>query len=1155
MFRLKATSPSGEEFFLKTGAYRLGSAWDSEMVLKDESVAEYHCEVVVTAKTITVRNLSSDHQTFINEESIHTAQLNVGQSLRIGEVTLVLEEAGTEAAGAGMAGGAEGAAVAASKSVSSRLLEKYGMPLVVLLGVAAIAALVLANRSTAAKKAAEIAAAKKAKPAVKVEAAQAGKSASASKKQTEKGADTDEQSASPSPGGKQAGPEHPKQESGEHLKQVGRPLDESEEMAQSIKKGDELLRKGDYAEAESVLAQLLRKQTALHGVDHPEVTRTLTSLGEARTRTGRHLQAEADLQQALRNAESSHGAEDPKTAAVLGRLGALYVAAGEHGSAGPFLQRALAIQQKPPAASAVEVASTLNTMAALKAAGGDLAGAIPLLEGSVSSLERATASTNPAVLQAMDQLAEAHLKMGSLEKAEQILQQNLKRKGETLGGDDPRMATTLDALAELRQAQGNAAQADEHLTKALEITEKSLGVDHPETSRRASALAELKRTQGETSQAEALLRRAGDSLNKTLGPEHPETVMNLARRAALRGCEGGEPELIDQALRSRMGLLNSLVSYGTTEQRISYRERVNPYALAVSLHNPTEIASAMLRYKGVILDSLLEDRVLAREHLDSESRSLFENWVGVRAELAGRLFAVPDDSTPKAKAERESLTRALTNKLVLVEAELSRHVPEVGRARRGLRVAVEEVQGRMPQGMALVELARYSRCVSSNRWEIGYGAVVISAGGEPVLVELAGAAAVEKDLEQLQQVLAGGSRSIAEGGNARTELKPEARPGEGNGGGEVSAIPPLPALLQGLHRQVWAPIEAALPGGTKTVVVSPDAMLSFLSFATLLGPNDQFVCEKYSLRYVSTGRDLVERTVPTANGSIVVLGNPNFAEPAPGRAEGSILTNVLKDADRRDLRKLSLPQLSASVEQASVLEFLFKKWNWPVVGMFGEKASEQELMAIQSPRIAHLATWGFFLPATALAKGDVGFSKSFPEAKVEPGGRMLAEAAKLLAGFEPARNPVHRAGLVLAGARGAIQVWNAGGGTDASTDGVLTADELATLNLRGTELVVLSAAEAPAPSLQAAEGLLGLRRAFVRAGAQNLLMPLLSVSDEETSPMMVDFYGRLLGGGPVASSFAGLQTDWLIRLRKERGLKTAVRLAGAYVMSSQGSIQ
>jgi len=73
---------------------------------------------------------------------------------------------------------------------------------------------------------------------------------------------------------------------------------------------------------------------------------------------------------------------------------------------------------------------------------------------------------------------------------------------------------------------------------------------------------------------------------------------------------------------------------------------------------------------------------------------------------------------------------------------------------------------------------------------------------------------------------------------------------------------------------------------------------------------------------------------------------------------------------------------------------------------------------------------------------------------------------------------------------------------------------------------------------------LGLRRGFIQAGAQNLLMTLWSVADEETSKFMLDFYDAAHQSGNAPKALAEVQRDWLVKLRKERSLAEAVRLAG-----------
>ncbi len=97
--------------------------------------------------------------------------------------------------------------------------------------------------------------------------------------------------------------------------------------------------------------------------------------------------------------------------------------------------------------------------------------------------------------------------------------------------------------------------------------------------------------------------------------------------------------------------------------------------------------------------------------------------------------------------------------------------------------------------------------------------------------------------------------------------------------------------------------------------------------------------------------------------------------------------------------------------------------------------------------------------------------------------------------------------------------------TDTDQDGVLTAQEVTRMNLFGTQLIVLSACETGLGNVVNGDGVYGLRRAFVLAGAESLLMSLWKVDDFGTSELMRGYYERLLAGSGRSEALREIQRE------------------------------
>jgi CHAT domain-containing protein len=224
------------------------------------------------------------------------------------------------------------------------------------------------------------------------------------------------------------------------------------------------------------------------------------------------------------------------------------------------------------------------------------------------------------------------------------------------------------------------------------------------------------------------------------------------------------------------------------------------------------------------------------------------------------------------------------------------------------------------------------------------------------------------------------------------------------------------------------------------------------------------------------------------------------------------------------------------------LEVEVKPWNWPVQIYSGAEATETRLRTIHSPRILHFSTHGFFLPETMGGPARFSFLGFMTDSKG------LQQQVTL-------KNPMYRSGVALAGAQVTLDAWKRGETPPTDSDGILTAEEVGNLDLHGTWLVVLAACDTGIGTPRSGEGVMGLRRGFVQAGAQNLLMTLWPVFDVPSGKLMLDFYSALHQNNNPSEALAKVQRDWLVKLRQKTGLLPAVVMAGAFIVNSQGPIQ
>ncbi|RLD24713.1 MAG: hypothetical protein DRI71_01765 [Bacteroidetes bacterium] len=278
------------------------------------------------------------------------------------------------------------------------------------------------------------------------------------------------------------------------------------------------------------------------------------------------------------------------------------------------------------------------------------------------------------------------------------------------------------------------------------------------------------------------------------------------------------------------------------------------------------------------------------------------------------------------------------------------------------------------------------------------------------------------------------------------------------------------------YAKYWQPIDN-LVGDAKKVYISLDGVYNQISINSLQVSENQYLLDKRSYVIVSSLRDLKSgsNTGSAQKKSASLFGNPQYGsssiDPLPGTGKEVVAVKAILD----------------NAGYGSMLKT-------------GENASETTIKSIKDKGLVHIATHGFFV---ADPKGDQTSVFSIPLYNIN-------------------ENILLRSGLLMAGAGNKENGENS---LTAADNGILTSYEVLNMNLDNTDLVVLSACETGLGDVMAGEGVFGLQRAFMVAGASNVIMSLWKVDDEATQKLMVLFYKNWLQSGDMENAFAKAQKE------------------------------
>lgn len=821
--------------------------------------------------------------------------------------------------------------------------------------------------------------------------------------------------------------------------------------------------------------------------------------------------------------------DSPERGKTLRGLASLALDRGDLTDARKYCLLALQLHEKAGPQWDYQRAATLQNLSRVAIRLRDLAAADEYSRQAVAITERIDAgSIRHAVY--VGHWGDVAYAAGDWSRAETLLRAALdiaqKKDPESLVA-----AQTLEALGRVMRARGDLPAARQYTQQAVGLLEKT---QDPDLMYALQSLALIVAQQGDLVLAEQIGRRALDMHAKRHGETHPLTAASMETLAfilALEGRSGESMEIALEAERRAREHTRLMVQSLTEREALNFvlsRPSGLDHLLPLVATDPSsseparrEAFDSLIRSRALVFDEMAMRHRMAHAGGDPETVQLAAAMSSSRTSLANLIVRGPRGEPGEYSAQldrlwkqKEAAERALAEKNRSFGEELALR-----------RAGLEELALALPRASAVVAFARYGGTAVPPGWplvipprpSVAYMALVLRGGDEtPAAIPLGSAADIDALVVKMRERIAQEAQSPG-----RAAIQNEAA---------------YRRVAAALRVKIWDPIAPHLTG-VKQVFIVPDGALNLVSFAALPTGKSSYLLETGPpIHYLSAERNLVPHAHPEKKGvGLLAIGAPAFDDassfaalrptrqqpekPAPLLAARATFRGLRSNCD--NFQAMQFESLPASAREAADVTALWRRTSGLIPGsdsnadqVTGAAASETAFKQnAPGKRVLHLATHGFFLGGRCASALDSSAQQS---------------GAPVALG----ENPLLLSGLALAGAN------HRQAAAPDEEDGILTAEEIAALDLSGVEWAVLSACDTGIGEVKAGEGVMGLRRAFQVAGVQTLIMSLWPVEDQVARQWMRQLYrARLVDGLTTmdAVRHANLET---IRQRRAQGLTT-----------------
>ena len=860
---------------------------------------------------------------------------------------------------------------------------------------------------------------------------------------------------------------------------------------------------GNYQEAISLNTEALKIYEKTLGKEHPTYSLSINRLAELQVHIGNYPMATKLFTQALETAKKSLGPNHSAYATILHNMATCISILGDDRKAITLEKEALSIREKALGKESDAYSVSLHSLAVLNSSTGNYVEAIKYETESLNIIKKTLGKNHKSYSTGSSCLASYYSALGNYEEAIKLDSEALYTIEQTFGKSHPDYANILSNLANDYYYYGNYVEASRLGHEALNIREKVLGTQHPDYAEALSNVSMFNISLGNLAEAKRQIMEASKIFQITFGQEsHNYSIMlhKLALYNALQHNFSESIRLEKEVLKifaKTIGknhpdyrlALNDLTFYyfnskdyiNTAQQAILTTEECNKivfstftdltshertlfwnkysnwynYYLPMFSYYISEPELSVATYNGALLAKELllnADREMSQLILESNDKAFIQEYRDLQFNKT-ILYKMLQKPKKEHITDIDSIHRIVRKQ----EKELITKSKVYGDYTRNLQITWKEVQKKLNKEDIAIEFLAFP----AGKDSIIYAALILRPETtSPKMIPLF-------ERKQLSNI------------NKK----------------DFYTTPTLSQLI-------WKPLEKELKG-IKNVYFAPAGQLHNIAIEHLPSSDSTFIAEQINFYRLSSTRQLVMIKDKSHIKEAVLYGGLKYdADTTALVVENKKYTDIPRDLniqhtfypDSLNLRDGAKYLPATKIEAEQIKQALENTRLQPALYM-DLRGTEESFKALSGKNISmlHIATHGFYWTETeARQTKDLDFLMMGDNNQ----SRYVEDKA------------LTRSGLLLSGANIALKGNPLPEGLE---DGILTAKELAGLDLRGLDLVVLSACQTGLGEITG-DGVFGLQRGFKKAGANTLLMSLWKVDDNATQLLMTQFYKNLLAG-------------------------------------------